>query len=67
MGRTPLVVTNWDQKPKLDDIKVHDVVVSEISWFVVVVDGCMIVDMNFYVVCFLVAKKSHKQNFILLH
>ena len=38
MERTLLAVTNRDWKPEHNDIKVHDVVMSEISWFVVVVD-----------------------------
>ncbi len=54
---------NKDKKPKRDDIKVHDVVVSEISWFVVVVDGCTMVDINSYVKCFLVAKKQQQTTF----
>ena len=63
MECAPLAVTNKDQKPKHDDIKVHDVLVLEISWFVVVVDGCTIVDINSYIECFLVAKKQQQTNF----
>ncbi len=63
MEHIPLALTNRDQKPKCDDIKVHDVVVSGISWFVVVVDGCTIANINSYV-DFLLPKNSHKPTFL---
>jgi hypothetical protein len=33
--RVPVAVTNRDWKPDRNDIKVHNVILSEISWFVV--------------------------------
>jgi hypothetical protein len=38
----PSAVTNRDQEPEHDDIKVHDVVMLKIPWFVWCVDGTTI-------------------------
>jgi hypothetical protein len=42
LERAPSAVTNRDQEPEHDDIKVHDVVMSKIPWFVWCVDGTTI-------------------------
>jgi hypothetical protein len=56
----PSAVTNWDQELEHDDIKVHDVVMSEIPWFV----WCVIELQYFtvgkyesYIKCFPITKK----------
>ena len=63
MERVLSALTNRGQKSEHDDINVHVVVVSEISWFVVVEDGVTIVNIYSYVKCFLVAKKQPQTNF----